>query len=148
MGLTTTKKKLLICVLLLAPLSLPWINALFSDFVLTSQFSDREIKMVGSHGRFKLQTEYEDRTQSVVTGYYGSLFDTLYMLSVRQNKVVEGNPNNLNVFLKSHQVLVVFKIKHSEGRNYTLKRVEEDPRLGMRENKMEATGYFGPLSSI
>ncbi|NOH35475.1 hypothetical protein [Vibrio chagasii] len=149
MELTVIKKKWLIALLLLGPLSLPWVNALFSDFVLTSHFMDRNTHMVGSHGRFKIQTKYiEDNAQAVVTGYYGVLFDTVYLLGLKQDKVVEGNPNNLNAFLKSHQLLVVLKIKQFDDGHYVLRRLEEDSRLGMRENAMEATGYFGPLSSF
>ncbi|WP_146448150.1 hypothetical protein [Vibrio kanaloae] len=148
MGLIQINKKLVIVLILTLPLALPWANALFSDFILASEFSDRKVKMIGSHGRFKLQAKYLDGTHVVSTGYYGGLFDTLYLFNVRQNKVVEGDVNNLSVFLKSHQSLIVLKISRDSENNYILKKLEEDPRLGMVETIINAEGYFGPLSSI
>ncbi len=148
MGLTRKTKVLSIIALLVLPLLVPWANAMFSDFKITSHFDDRDVTIIGSHGRFKAQAAYHDGTHAVGTGYYGTLLDTIYLLTVRSDKVVEGNPNNLNAFLRSHQTLLVFKIKQDEQGQYVVRRLEEDPRLGMHENKIEAAGYFGPISSI
>lgn len=148
MGLTRKTTVISIIALLILPLLVPWANAMFSDFRLNSHFDDRDVTIIGSHGRFKAQAAYLDGTHAVGTGYYGVLFDTIYMLTVRVDKVVEGNPNNLNAFLRSHQTLMVYKIKKDGQGQYVLRRLEEDPRLGMHENKIEVTGFFGPISSI
>lgn len=134
--------------ILVAPLLLPWVNAMFSNFEINGQLDDRDVTIIGSYGRFKAQAAYYDGMHAVGTGYYGTLFDTVYLLKVRSNKVVEGNPNNLNAFLRSHQTLIVYKIKKNDEGNYVLRRLEEDPRLGMHENSIEVKGFFGPISSI
>ncbi|CDT61132.1 conserved exported hypothetical protein [Vibrio coralliirubri] len=148
MGLTRKTKILSIISLLVLPLLVPWVNAMFSDFEINSHFDDREVTLIGSHGRFKAQAAYHDGTHAVGTGYYGTFFDTIYLLTVRTDKVVEGDPNNLNAFLRSHQTLMVYKIKKNDDGHYVLRRLEEDPRLGMHESQIEAIGFFGPLSSI
>ncbi|MBY7732127.1 hypothetical protein JHW46_17440 [Vibrio splendidus] len=148
MGLTRKTKVLSMVAILVMPLLLPWVNAMFSDFKINSHFDDRDVTIIGSHGRFKAQAAYHDGMRAVGTGYYGTLFDTIYLLTVRTDKVVEGNPNNLNAFLRSHQTLMVYKIKKDDKGNYVLRRLEEDPRLGMHENNIEVTGFFGPISSI
>ncbi|MFA0113237.1 hypothetical protein AB4407_06015 [Vibrio sp. 10N.261.46.E11] len=148
MGLTRKTQVLSIIALLVLPLLVPWANAMLSDFKITSHFDDRDVTIIGSHGRFKAQAAYHDGTHAVGTGYYGTLLDTIYLMTVRSDKVVEGKPNNLNAFLRSHQTLMVYKIKKDDNEQYILRRLEEDPRLGMHENNIEAVGYFGPLSSI
>ncbi|MFA0016055.1 hypothetical protein AB4391_22300 [Vibrio lentus] len=148
MGLKRKTKVLSIIALLVLPLLVPWANATFSDFKINSHFDDRDVTLIGSHGRFKVQATYYDGTHAVGTGYYGTFFDTIYLLTVRSDNVVEGNPNNLNAFLRSHQTLMVYKIKKDDDGQYILRRLEEDPRLGMHESKIEVAGFFGPLSSI
>lgn len=148
MELTRKSKVLAILVMLTLPILLPWFSAVFSDFKIDTHFDDRDVTIIGSHGRFKAQATYQDGTHAVGTGYYGVLFDTIYMLTVRVDKVVEGNPNNLNAFLRSHQTLMVYKIKKDGQGQYVLRRLEEDPRLGMHENYIDVTGSFGPTSSI
>ena len=67
----TIKNKLLIYVALLVTLlSIPWLNASTSSFVLKGQLDDRYINFVGSHGRYKIEVNYTSNTHIVQTGYY------------------------------------------------------------------------------
>lgn len=142
----TAKKKLLIyAVLFVALLSIPWFNALTSSFVLKGQLEDRYINFVGSHGRYKIEVNYASNTHIVQTGYYASLFDTLYLVKVRRDKVATDSAFDMNEFLRGHQTFILFKLKHEQGNVYQMKRIEEDPRKGISESLVIIEGDLGIL---
>ena len=129
------KNRLVIYVAFLATLlSIPWLNASTSSFVLKGQLEDRYISFVGSHGRYKIEVNYTSNTHIVQTGYYASLFDTLYLVKVRRDKVATDSAFDMNEFLRGHQTFILFKLKHEQGNVYQMKRIEEDPRKGISES--------------
>lgn len=142
----TIKNKLLIYVALLVTLlSIPWLNASTSSFVLKGQLDDRYINFVGSHGRYKIEVNYTSNTHIVQTGYYASLFDTLYLVKVRRDKVAADSSFDVNEFLRGHQTFILFKLKHEKGNVYQMKRMEEDPRRGISEYPVIIEGDLGIL---
>ncbi|CAH1520795.1 conserved hypothetical protein [Vibrio owensii] len=142
----TTKKRLLVYIVLLATLlSVPWLNALTSSFVLKGQLEDREINFVGSHGRYKIEANYTSNTHIVHTGYYASLFDTLYLIKVRRDKVATDSAFDVSEFVRGHQTFILFKLKHEQGNVYQMKRIEEDPRNGISQYPVTIVGDLGIL---
>lgn len=142
----TTKKKILVYLFLLSGLiSIPWLNALTSDFVLKGHLEDRTINFIGSHGRYKIEANYVSDTHIVHTGYYASLFDTLYLIKVRRDKVAADSKFNLDEFVRGHQSFILFKLQHEKGNIYQLKRIEEDPRKGILQYPVTIDGSLGLL---
>lgn len=140
------KNRLVIYVAFLATLlSIPWLNASTSSFVLKGQLEDRYISFVGSHGRYKIEVNYTSNTHIVQTGYYASLFDTLYLVKVRRDKVATDSAFDMNEFLRGHQTFILFKLKHEQGNVYQMKRIEEDPRKGISESLVIIEGDLGIL---
>ncbi|WP_039977342.1 hypothetical protein [Vibrio jasicida] len=139
------KKVLSYLVLLISLLSIPWFNAMNSSFKIEGDFGDRSVKFIGSHGRYKLEANYYSKTHVVNTGYYASLFDTLYLLQVRREKVADDNAFNIDEFLRGHRRVIVFKLDQESGENYLLKLIEEDPRKGVKQYPVTFDGSLGLL---
>lgn len=129
----------------IAVLSIPWFNALTSSFVLQGQFDDRKITFVGSHGRYKIEANYTSNTHIVDTGYYASIFDTLYLIKVRRDKVATDSVFDVSEFVRGHQTFILFKLKHEQGNVYQMKRIEEDPRNGISQYPVTIVGDLGIL---
>lgn len=126
-------------------LSLPWMNAFTSQFVIKGKFPERSIHIVGSNGRYISDANYDKETQVVNSGYYASFLNTLFMFKLSQNKFSTGQVLNLNEFLREHQTFVVFKLQHISGDEYMLKHIEEDPRQGVTKVKVTVEGNLGLL---
>ncbi|MFW1158680.1 hypothetical protein [Vibrio parahaemolyticus] len=140
------KKKVIIFIVFNATLLfIPWLNALTSNFVLQGDFDDRNIKFIGSHGRYKMEANYSSDLHIVHTGYYASLFDTLYLFQVRRDKVAGNSVFDLNEFIRSQQNFILLKLSHEQGNVYELKHIEEDPRKGIVKHSVIVNGDLGLL---
>ncbi|AYO15024.1 hypothetical protein D0812_11600 [Vibrio owensii] len=143
--MTTKKKVFIYFALLVALLSIPWINALTSSFQLEGEFGDRGVNFIGSHGRYKLEANYYSNTHVVNTGYYASLFDTLYLIQLRRDKVANDDRFDINEFLRGHRRVIVFKLDKQQDGEYQLKLIEEDPRKGIAQYPVAIEGDLGFL---
>ncbi|MGL4828348.1 MAG: hypothetical protein ACRCXG_03505 [Vibrio sp.] len=139
------KKVASLVMFIIALLLIPWLNALTSNFVLQGDFDDRVIKFIGSHGRYKIEANYSSDLHIVYTGYYASLFDTLYLFQVRRDKVAGNSIFELNEFIRSQQTFILFKLNHEQGNVYKLKHIEEDPRKGISKYLVIVNGNLGIL---
>ncbi|WP_045452513.1 hypothetical protein [Vibrio campbellii] len=126
-------------------LTLPWFNAMTSQFVIKGDLSERSIHIVGSNGRYISDVNYNQGTQVVDSGYYASFLNTLFMFKLNQNKFSSVQVLNLNEFLHEHQTFFVLKLQHISGNEYMLKHIEEDPRKGVTKEKVIVEGNLGIL---
>lgn len=143
--MTTRKKVIIYLMLLIALLSIPWVNAVSSNFLMEGDFGDRSVKFIGSHGRYKLEANYRSKTHVVNTGYYASLFDTLYLFQVRRDKVAADDAFDINEFLRGHRIVIVFKLNQKSDKEYLVKLIEEDPRKGISMYPVTIEGDLGIL---
>ncbi|MCF6453593.1 hypothetical protein L1076_18620 [Vibrio sp. MMG022] len=139
------KKVFIYLALLITLLSIPWLNAFTSVFLLEGDFGDRNVKLIGSHGRYKMDVNYLSNTHIVNTGYYASFFDTLYLFQLRRDKVANDDAFDINEFLRGHRIVIVFKLNQKSDKEYLVKLIEEDPRKGISEYPVIIEGNLGVL---
>jgi len=128
-------------------LSLPWLNAMTSDFDIKGELPDRRIHVVGSRGRFIAYSHSATKSKVISTGYYASIFNTLYAFKLNSKKYESEQKPEFGLFLREHQTLFVAKLKHLQNNTYFFKTISADPKLGVIKVPVILDGTLGLLSN-
>ncbi|EDP60132.1 hypothetical protein [Vibrio sp. AND4] len=124
-------------------LSIPWFNAMTSDFEIKGNLTDRHIHIVGSSGRYVVYTNSTTNTRVVRTGYYASIFNTVYMFKLNSKKYAHAQASKHTDILRELRTFYVIKIKYINENLYKLRGLPVDPRLGDVEAVVELEGSLG-----
>ncbi|MUJ39569.1 hypothetical protein [Aliivibrio fischeri] len=134
--------KKLVLISLLAFLCIPWVNALGGKFTLSIDTKDgHTMVFYADRGRFKSQITYKNKVKEV-RGYYAVLFDTIYFWKSSRHILTGKNDFDLHEFLRENKNLTIFKLGYKNNQ-LTIKKISEDPRLGIHILDGELFGTLG-----